>query len=232
MKCRDESKLNYQEPHNYLRRNIKFHKPVQIASFLPLCVCEAQKGNRKARDLKNFSLMHLWSLLIYILFGKNKEGGAGLLIFPSAACVCRKAGIFAFPPSSVSFRSASFLLQKSPPSTSVTVLEFIFIGKHTVNFEEEKLKFPGVSGQCRVFSGNSQNGSLRVLKILVCYTDVVLPGLEVQTLTHEHLSCSLQTPAPTPTDLFIQCSPLHGREASVCADCTAYRRQGAHVDFV
>lgn len=47
---------------------------------------------KKAHHLKNFSLMHLRSLLIYILLGKNKEGGAGLfIIFPSACCAHARA---------------------------------------------------------------------------------------------------------------------------------------------
>lgn len=92
MKCRDESKLmNYQEPHNYLYGSIKFSNQCKsLSSFLLLCFYEAQEGNRKAHHLKNFSLRHLWSLLIYILFGgkKNKGGVAGLfLIFRSTACV-------------------------------------------------------------------------------------------------------------------------------------------------
>lgn len=68
-----------------------------LSSFLLLHVYEAQKGNRKAHHLKNFSLMHLWSLSIYILFGKNQRSRSCLfIIFPSAIYVCRRAWDFCF----------------------------------------------------------------------------------------------------------------------------------------
>lgn len=99
---------------------------------------------KKAHHLKNFSLMHLRSLLIYILLGKNKEGGAGLfIIFPSACCARERERVWNFCfllSSSVSFYSVSFLLQKSCPCTPVAVLS-TFLGKHTINFEEENNSF-------------------------------------------------------------------------------------------
>lgn len=101
-----------------------------LSSFLLLCVYEAQKGNRKARHLKNSSLVHLWSLLIYILFGiKTKK----VIIFPS---VLEGLGFSLFPcPLLESFSSASFLKQKPCPSNPVTVLESAFIGKYISNFK-------------------------------------------------------------------------------------------------
>lgn len=97
-----------------------------LSSFLLLCVYEAQKGNRKARHLKNSSLVHLWSLLIYILFGiKTKKS-----LFSQ---VCWRAWVFHF--FHVPFSSASFLKQKPCPSNPVTVLESAFIGKYISNFK-------------------------------------------------------------------------------------------------
>lgn len=82
--------LNYQEPDNWLRRNIKFHKPAQIISFLLLCIYEAQKGTREEHQLKNISLMHL-PLLIYILCrvgkGEQRRRSWSLVIFPSSVSV-------------------------------------------------------------------------------------------------------------------------------------------------
>lgn len=95
MKCRDESKLlNYQEPYNYLCRNIKFtNQGKSLPSFLLLCVYGAQKGNRKAHLLKKFSLMHLWPLLISILCGKKQRWRS--CHFPKC-CVCGEGLGFLF----------------------------------------------------------------------------------------------------------------------------------------
>lgn len=97
MKCHDESKLlSYQEPDNWLCRHIKFHKPAQIISSLRLCAYKAQKGNRKAHQLKNMSLMHL-SLLIYILcwVGEGEQRRRSWsLSFSQVLCVCTGPGSF------------------------------------------------------------------------------------------------------------------------------------------
>ena len=102
-----------------------------LPSFL-LCVYGAQKGNRKAHCLKKFSLMHLWSLLIYILFGEKQRWRS--CRFPKC-CMCVQAGLgFSF---SVSFHFASFFLQRSSSSAPVDILEATFVGKYTVNSGEE-----------------------------------------------------------------------------------------------
>lgn len=154
MKCRDESKLlNYQEPHNYLYRNIKFHKPVQITLFLPPSVFLRGSG----RQQEGTSLEELFtnapviSLDLHFVWGGKKQRRS-CWSFPhfSKYRLCAGGpGSFAFPLSSSVSCSASFFLQKSPPSAPVAVLESTFIGKHTSSSEVEKNDtFSGDSTQC------------------------------------------------------------------------------------
>lgn len=208
MKCHDESKLlNYQEPHNYLYGNIKFHKPVQITFFLPPSVflwgSEKQQEGTSLEEL--FICAPVISLDLHFVWGRNKEGVAGLFFIPPPPPCCLFAGgprSFVFPlSSSVSFCSASFFLQKSSPSAPVVVLESTFIGQHVINSEAEKkkIKFPGDSAYCRMFRYNSLGwlfGGLENLSLLDGWGSA-RPWSTA--LTHVHVS-----PGPTDcNDLFI-----------------------------
>lgn len=82
MKCRDESKLlNYQEQHNYLHRNIQFHKPGQITFFLPPSVFLGGSG----RQQEGASLEELFTNAPVISLDLHLEGQGTkeeLLVFP------------------------------------------------------------------------------------------------------------------------------------------------------
>lgn len=144
MKCLDESKLlNYQEPHNYLYRNIKFHKPVQITFFLPPSVFLWGSG----RQQEGTSLEELFTHAPVIsldlhLSGektKNKGGVAGLFhIFPSAACVQAGLEVLLFHcslPCPVLLHSS---YRHRSPSAPVAVLESALVANTQATVEWER----------------------------------------------------------------------------------------------
>lgn len=96
MKCRDESKLlNYQEPYNYLCRNIKFYKPGQITSFLPpVCLWGSERQQESTLPEEVFINAPVISFDLHSVWGKTKMEE---LSFSQVLYVCTgRPGIFIF----------------------------------------------------------------------------------------------------------------------------------------
>ena len=156
----ESSLLNYQEPQSQLRRKIKFQKPVQITSFLLLSVFQAQKVNRWAHQLKNFSLKHP-SVLIYILFGGKQRRRSWSFCHFFKCCVCGQK-YMDFLLSIIFLCVLPFCLILTTTiisGTPVAVLESVSTGTLTIQFwrrknkvfrrqrtmQDVKQKFPGVA---------------------------------------------------------------------------------------
>lgn len=180
MKCHDESKLlNYQEPHNYLYRNIKFHKPVQISFFLPPSVflggSERQQEGTSVEEL--FINAPVISLDLHFVWGRNKGGVAGLFfILPHAACEgCRRwcEGVWKLCFPTVLF--GVFLFSVINPTEIISLCScgcpWIYFHWQTCNqlwSETKKISFQEIVHTAGSLEQIPCDGFLGVLKISVC----------------------------------------------------------------
>lgn len=110
------------KPHSDLCRYIKFHKPMKMAFSLPpsLCLWDSERPSLEELFIHAPGI----SVDLHFVWKKNKlRKSWSFCHFPKCCMFVQKGLDFGFLFSfSVSFLSASFLLQKSYPCTPVAVL--------------------------------------------------------------------------------------------------------------